>query len=185
MIMDENNTFCTRCGKFLSPEAQYCSECGAPVPGSRADTERKQMMQDYEVMLTESRRTWVMFLMIVYFVPAIVFGIYVAANAPQFTDILFQNSDFIAWADTYGFTPAAVESGLSYFGYFMTASGACVGIATACFALRRYWMVSVVMTLIGSILFCGSVFGILIGLMVAWMIYTMKDTFTNEPVRKK
>ena len=182
--MDENSTFCTRCGRFLSPEAQFCSECGAPVPGSRADIERKQMVRDYEVMLTESRRTWVMFLMIVYFVPAIVFGIHIAVNAPQFTDILFQNPDFIAWAETYSIGPDAVESGLTGLGYIMTISGACVGIATACLALRRYWIVSVIMTLVGSILFCGSVFGILIGLMVTWMIYTMRDTFTKDPVRK-
>lgn len=182
--MESNSKFCTQCGKAVSTEAQYCSECGTPIAGSRAEAERRQALKDYEDMMSENRRMWVMFLMIIYAIPAIIVGVYFVVNAAQFTDILFQNSDFIAWALTYDVTPAMTESMFNYLGYLLIASGACVAIATLCVFKRRYWLVAVVLTLIGSLLFCGSIFGVLIGLMVTWMIYSMRDSFIDGSIQE-
>lgn len=182
--MGTESKFCTRCGKNVSPEAQFCSECGAPIEGSRADVEIRQATNDYQTMVTESRRTWVILLMVIFSVPAIICGAYLAVNVSQIMSILIQNADYISWADAYGITPAMTESSLNYFAYLMIASGACVAVATVCVVMRRYWFVAVGLTFLGSLLFCGSIFGILIGLLVTWMVYSMKDTFTNDPIKQ-
>lgn len=181
--MNTDGKFCTRCGKNISAEAQFCSECGAPVEGSRADAEMKKAVKDYETAMAESRRTWVIFLMVLFSIPAIVIGVYMVFSIPQMMEVIVKNADYISWAEAYNVTPAMTESMLNYFAYLMLASGACVAVAAVCVVMRRYWLVAVILTLIGSFLFCGSIFGVLIGLLVTWMIYTMKDTFTNDPVK--
>ena len=77
-------------------------------------------------------------------------------------------------------TLADVENYLTYAAGLIVGSGVCAMITVVCIALRKMWIVAVIACLISAMLCFWSVFGLLIGLLVAWQIFRSKDIFTED-----
>lgn len=179
--MVEEEQFCTKCGKKVPVGAQYCQQCGEPVAGSSAEQQRQKMYQEYDEMVKEGRMTWIMFLLIIYAVPALIMAIWVLCDTSALANSIWTNADFQTWFQEHtDVTLDTIKTYISTMGYMILISAVCACVSTICVIKRNWWMIAVVTCFIAAIFCIGSIFGMLIGILVGWMIYSARDSFIDQ-----
>jgi len=177
--MDEE-FYCTKCGKKLAPEAQFCQYCGETVIGSPADLHRKEQAKEFDNMVKESRRTWLLFLLAIYAIPAAIISAYILADTSAIANTIWGYNDMQEWYASHpDVTLDTVKTYVMAVGAMVAASSICAIISLICCYLRKYWIVAVVTCFLASLLCIFSIFGMIVGLFVSWMIMAAKDSFTD------
>ena len=174
--------FCTGCGRELEPGMQFCPQCGKVVKGSDAESEIMARQEEFNTAVREGHRNWLIFIITLYALPVIVLGIMGLMEAPSLAHTIYFSEEFQDWIISHGytFTLADVENYLTYAAGLIVGSGVCAMITVVCIALRKMWIVAVIACLISAMLCFWSVFGLLIGLLVAWQIFRSRDIFTED-----
>jgi len=175
-----DDTFCTQCGNKVSASAQFCEKCGAPVEGRSAFQAREQQVANLQQSLDDSKISWISFLLIIYAIPALLFGIYYVVDSSGIVNILMSEPSVVQWMQQYNISTADLTNYIRYIGYVVVISGACIMVSFICTVKRVYWKLALVTCLIGSFLCIFSLFGFLIGLMVCWMIYSAKSLYQSS-----
>ncbi len=178
--MDKAINFCTACGRNLEPGMQFCPQCGQMVPGSDAEAELKSRASDIDAFMRESRLNWILFAVAMYAIPVTIFGLMALLDAGATADMVWSNSEFQNWLSTHGYsvtvddvrTYLLVAAGTAF------GSGLCALVSMACVIKRRMWKLAVVACFLAAVLCCWSIFGFFIGMMMTWLIYSVKDAFS-------
>ena len=184
MVMDESK-YCTGCGKAIEPGMQFCPQCGLVVSGSAADEEFKEREKKIGEILLESRRNWLVFLLAIYAIPAIIASIISLVDAPSAAASIFQSDAFQTWLTDHGlhYTQADIQNFITTGAAMSLLSGICASVSLLCVYTRKRWIVAVITCFAAAILCFWSVFGIIIGFLVAWMVMGSKDIFLDQPVQ--
>jgi len=172
--------FCTQCGTKLEDDAQFCPKCGKPVEGREAAAKQKLQMEQFQSALNESRIGWLVFLLAIYSIPAIIIGIYYALDASSIASAAWDNQSIQQWMIDHNVTIAQLKDYIMYFGCIIIVSGAMVLISLICTWKKTAWKIALITCMIGSFLCFLSIFGIIIGLLVSWMIYSAKELYVND-----
>ena len=184
--MDESK-FCSGCGKTLEPGMQFCPQCGMVVSGSAADEEFKEKQKEFRSFVLESRRTWLVFLLAVYAIPVIVASIIALVDASSTASAIWASSEFQDWIHSHSLniTEQDVKNYITYAAATGLASGLCALISLIFVYLRKKWIIAFIACFAAAILCFWSVFGIIIGFMVAFMIYGSREIFEDQPVAEE
>ena len=176
--MDESK-FCTDCGKPIEPGMQFCPQCGKVVSGSQADVEFQEQQAEMVEYFMQGRRSWLMFIMLIYIIPVIIVSIAVIVNASNTADIIWASDEFQKWMDTHhiSWTLNDVKNYVTYIGAIALASGICALGSFILLYLKKYWGICVALCFIAAFLCFWSFFGVIIGILVAWMIIGVKPVF--------
>lgn len=174
-----DDKFCTKCGSKVPASAQFCQECGEVVAGSEAYRQREEDMATFNKTIAESRTMWLRFLLALYGLPALVMGIYIVLDASSIANTAWNNGDILNWLNEHDITYDQLLDYVNYVGYLVIASGALVTISLVLTCLQRFRIIAFTCCLIGSFLCFFSLFGMLIGIMVSWMILSAKDTYKD------
>ena len=162
--MDEDINFCPHCGKKTHGSSEYCLACGTRLNVPETD-KRETFMVDSK---NDGRLNIGIVVMVFFSAISLLSGIYIYLSAAEFArDIL----------DLLGTLPGITEEEIIPFielgGLLAIASGA-IGSASAALAwTRRFWLVTVIMSLAAA--FTGSVFC----LIAAYLFYKAKPVFKD------
>ncbi|MDD2626501.1 MAG: hypothetical protein PHT00_00540 [Candidatus Methanomethylophilus sp.] len=149
------------------------------MEGSEADLHRKAQAQQLGDMVRESRRTWIMFLLMIYAIPALIWAVYVLTDTSAVANTIWTNADLQSWfASHTEVTYDTIATYITASGVMIAVSGGCALISFICCYLRRYWIVAVAACFLAAFFCISSIFGVIVGIFVGWMIITAKDTFT-------
>lgn len=179
--MDGESKFCTGCGGSIEPGMQFCPKCGKVVSGSEADAEMKENMAEMVKVATEMRRNWLLFLLFVYAIPVTISGIISLADASAVTDAIWSNDSFQSWISSHGYdwTKSDIQDYVTYASALTLASGICALLSGVLVYKRKLWIGAVALCLLAAILCFWSVFGMLIGFLVTWLIVDAKPLFED------
>lgn len=180
--MDESK-YCSGCGKTLEPGMQFCPQCGKVVSGSAADQEIQEQSKEFMAVLLESKRVWLMFFLAVYAIPALISAIFTLVDASNLAASVWASDEFQKWLSNHGFhyTESDIQNYITYAGGMALASSICAGVSLFCVYMRKYWIVAVAACILAAILCFWSIFGMIIGFIVAWMIIGARELFVDQP----
>ena len=188
----EQGKFCTGCGTAVEPGMQFCPQCGLVIKGSAADEEMQERYKQIDVAVSYARRNWLIFLLAVYAIPATIAGIIILVNAGATADSIWASDAFQEWIKSkgYNYTVDDIKNFITYAGAMELVSGLCAAASLACVCMRKYWIVAIITCLVASILCFWSIFGMIIGFIVTWMIFDSRDLFIDqhperEPVQEE
>ncbi len=175
--------FCSGCGKTLEPGMQFCPQCGKVVSGSDADLNMKVQQEEFVTTMREGQRMWLVFVLGIFAIPAIIAGIFALVDAGNLADAIWSSSEFQSWISSHGynFTLDDVRNYVTYAACLVMASGACALGCMILVYLRKMWLVATVLCFMAAILCFWSVFGMLIGFLVGWTVFSSKDLFDDVP----
>lgn len=173
--MDNNQKFCTRCGKQLGQDVTFCPDCGLRVPGMAPEQVEQERGMVREIL--DSRLKWAAAMMLIYSIPFLILGVYIAVGVDGFVDELFTNPAYADYVDFYGLTPDEVTEICQYVSIMYVVSSIC-GIVSAvlCLKKRMYWVASIFCVL-SFLLGCVGFFALFMGLGAFWLIMTSKLGF--------
>ncbi len=179
--MEDETKYCTGCGATLEPGMQFCPKCGKVVSGSDADADMKENMQEMIKVATEMRRTWLLFLLFVYAIPVTISGIISLADATAVSNAIWSSDSFQSWLSSRGFnwTLSDVQNYVTYASALTLASGICALLSGILVYKRKLWIASVILCLLAAIFCFWSIFGMLIGFLVTWLIIDAKPLFED------
>lgn len=162
---------------------QFCPQCGKVVSGSAADQEIQEQSKEFMAVLLESKRIWLMFFLAVYIIPVLIAAIFTLADASNIAASVWASDEFQKWITSHGFnyTQSDIQNYITYAGAMALVSGLSAGVSFFCIYKRRFWIVAVVACILAAILCFWSVFGLIIGFIVAWMIIGARDLFVDQP----
>jgi predicted PurR-regulated permease PerM len=180
--MDESK-FCSGCGKTLEPGMQFCPQCGMVVAGSAADEDFKEKQEEFRQIISNSRRNWLIFLLSIYAIPVIIMAIVALVDASATASAVWSSSEFQDWLHSHNlnYTQQDIQNYITYAAALGLGSGICALISLIFVYLRKAWIIAVIACFAAAILCFWSVFGIIIGFMVAFMIFGSKDLFQAQP----
>jgi hypothetical protein len=178
--MDESK-FCSECGRSLDPGMQFCPQCGKVVSGSQTEEEMKKEAKEFGKALLDVRRSWLLFFLGIYAIPAIIAAAIALADAPAAASAIWSSTEFQDWLVNHGyhFTQMDIQNYFTTGAGLALASGICALISFICVYLRKYWIIAVAACAIASVLCFWSIFGLFIGIMVTFMIVGAKDGFVD------
>lgn len=181
--MAEEQNFCTGCGCNLGPGMQFCPQCGKVVEGTDAQEKQNMEYMAMEQMVTESRRNFMILALAIYAIPAIIAGLIAIIDAGNTAAVIFSNTDFQKFYLEHGwhFTQGDLQNYITYIAIMELVSGACVFGSLVCVYKHMKQKIAFVLCLIGAILCIWSIFGALIGILMAWNIYGSNELFDDEP----
>lgn len=175
--------FCSQCGKQLDLTMQFCPQCGKVIAGSPAEAQmiadQKEMVMQYH----ESRMSLVSFLLAIYAVPALIFGIAILLNADVAANTIFNSEDFrnmLIHNPDLDISLDDIRSYFTWIGWMCAMSGIAGIVSLVTIIIRKYWIVSSVACFISTVLCIWSIFGFIIGLFVSMMILSAKDYFFKD-----
>ena len=162
---------------------QFCPQCGKVVSGSAADQEIQEQSKEFMAVLLESKRIWLMFFLAVYIIPVLIAAIFTLADASNIAASVWASDEFQKWITSHGFnyTQSDIQNYITYAGAMALVSGLSAGVSFFCIYNRRFWIVAVVACILAAILCFWSIFGLIIGFIVAWMIIGARDLFVDQP----
>lgn len=174
--------FCSDCGKEIDAGMQFCPYCGKVVTGSDADARQKEMASEFQTVMKESRRSSLSFALGIYAMPIIVIAILAIIDAGNTASTIWGNADFQNWNDAHNqiFSPDDLKSYVTYLAVIALASGILAFISFFLVYKGQKRMIAFVCCLIAAFLCFWSIFGLFIGILVAWMILGAKDIFDDE-----
>lgn len=180
-IMDQKR-FCSGCGKQLEDDMQFCPQCGKVVSGSNAEAELKERERRFTDMVMDNHRFWLVFLLAAYAIPAVVMGVVMFAESTALASSIYASPEFHDWVVSHGYTitEEEIKSYLTYVAGLVLGSGACAAVSLVCVYIRKYWIIAVATCVMAAMLCFWSLFGLLIGLLVAWQIFGSKPMFVND-----
>lgn len=180
--MDESK-FCTGCGKPIEPGMQFCPQCGMVVSGSAADEQFKENEKEIRGILIQSRRNWLIFFLAIYAIPVIIAAIIALVDASSSANAIWENASFQKWLSEHhiSMTVNDIQNYITGAATMALLSGICAGVSLVCVYLRKKWIIAVIACFAAAILCVWSIFGIIIGFLVGWMIITSKDVFNDWP----
>lgn len=183
----EETKFCTGCGVKVEPGMQFCPQCGKVIKGSAADEEFQEQVSKFNEAMAISRRNWLIFLLAIYAIPVIISTIIALVDAGSIANSIFKSDSFQQWLvdHHYNYTVDDVKGYITTAAGLGLASGILAAVSCFCVAKRKYWVVAFVTCFIAAALSFWSIFGIIIGFLVGWLIVSSKDLFTEDPAIKK
>ena len=175
--------FCAGCGKELEPDMQFCPKCGRVVTGSETEQEIKEQTEKFKFVIMESRRLWLMFFLAVYFIPVIIFSIFALIDASNISESIWVSDEFQKWIQTHGFnyTQDDIKNYITYASAMALVSGLSAAVSFFCIRIRKHWPVAVGACILAAILCFWSIFGLIVGFIVSWMIIGARDLFVDIP----
>ena len=186
----EDSKFCTGCGKAIEPDMQFCPKCGRVVAGSETEQEFKEAEKQVSVAMAFARRNWLIFLLGIYAIPIIIAAIIVLVDASSTASAVWSSTEFQDWmkSHSYTFTEADIKNAITSAGAMALVSGIAAAVSLVFVYKRKNWTIAVIACLIASILCFWSIFGMIIGFLVTWLIISSKDIFEMpepEPVAEE
>jgi predicted RNA-binding Zn-ribbon protein involved in translation (DUF1610 family) len=180
--MVEEGKFCTGCGRALEPGMQFCPQCGKVVYGSDAEAEYRKQASELEAFVKESRMNWVLFALAVYAIPATVAGLVALLDAGSTANLIWSNADFQNWVaqHDYDVTLDTVKGYVTAAAALGFLSGLCALASMLCVIKRRMWKVAVAACLLASLFCSWSIIGFFAGLMMTWMVFSLKEMFSDR-----
>lgn len=180
--------YCSQCGNKLEPHMQFCPKCGTVIAGSAAE---EQMIADQHAAYMdylESKMSIVFFLLAIYAIPALVFGLIILFNADLAASTIWTNMDFQNWliahADQVNIAESDIKSHFNWIGGMCTASGIAGIVSMIAIGIRKFWIVATAACFISTVLCIWSIFGFIIGFFVSMMILGAKDFFYKDYATK-
>lgn len=173
--------FCTGCGRELEPGMQFCPQCGRVVSGSEAEAEFKEQLGNAQSAANDMRRTWLMFFLLVYAIPVIIAGIYALVDSSSLADTVWSSSEFQSWIDSHdlNYTVDDVQTYILAAAALVTLSGVCAVGSCVLIYKKQRWSIAVILCCAAAILCFWSIFGMIIGFLMTWLIADSKDLFEN------
>ncbi|MCQ2079085.1 MAG: hypothetical protein MJZ38_03390 [archaeon] len=183
--MSDSNKFCTQCGCNVGPQMQFCPQCGKAIEGSEAFANQAEFTSDMQTVVKESQRNFLTLAILVYALPAIVAGIIALVDASATASTIWNNVDFQSYYHNHGwhFTRGDLQNYITYIGAMELASGICAAGCVVCILKRINHMVAFILCLVAAFLCIWSIFGMLIGIMMAWSVFGAKELFENEEAK--
>jgi hypothetical protein len=177
----EESKFCTACGKSIEPGMQFCPHCGMVVSGSEADEEFKERQKEFGKVILMARRNWLIFFLGIYAIPVIIASIIVLVDASATANAVWASDEFQSWIASHGYDYSLqdIQNFITYAGAMGLASGICALISLILVYIRKLWIVAVITCFLAAVLCFWSIFGIIIGFLVAWMIVGSRDMFES------
>lgn len=179
------NKFCTKCGRNLPDNAQFCDQCGAVVVGTEADIQQKEEQKKMEGAIRDSQMNLLTFLFLIYAIPVLILSIVALCNIDQTMNILAGSKEWADFIKQYPqYTIQMVRDAYTACLICWIGSGALALVSGVCVVKRKWWLVATVCSFIATILCLGNIFGIIIGFFVSWMTLSAKDGFVNDPPKE-
>jgi hypothetical protein len=174
--------FCSGCGKETDAGMQFCPYCGKVVAGTDADARQKEMASEFQTVMKESRKAWLSFALGIYAMPIIIIAIIALIDAGNTASTIWNNADFQNWnaAHNQSITLDELKNYVTYLGVIALSSGILALISFFLIYKGQKRMIAFVCCLIAAFLCFWSIFGLFIGVLVAWMILGAKDLFDDE-----
>ncbi len=178
--MDESK-FCSGCGKTLEPGMQFCPQCGCVVSGSAADEEFKEREKEISAVMLSVRRNWLVFFLAIYAIPVIIASVFTLIDSTAIANAIWDSTEFQNWIASHGFNYDVddIKNYITVAGALALVSGLCAVVSLVCVFKKKKWVIAVGACVLAAILCFWSVFGIIIGFIVAWLIAGSKDLFEN------
>ncbi len=155
-------------------------KCGKPVEGRDAAKKQEEDIKQFQKAINESRMNWLVFLLAIYSVPAIIIGIYHAIDASSMATAIWNDQSMSQWLIDHNITLDQLTDYVRYAGVILTASGFMVLISLICTWKRTSWKIAYITCVLGAVLCFFSIFGLIIGLLVSWMIFSAKELYVND-----
>ncbi len=174
--------FCSQCGNKLEPYMQFCPKCGTVIAGSAAEEQMISDQREAYMEYQESRMSLVLFLLAIYSIPVLIFGIIGLINADLAASTIFNSIDFQHWlsVNEVDISLADIEGYFTWISGMCTASGIAGIVSMVTIYIRKYWIVGTVACFISTVLCVWSVFGFIIGFFVSMMVLSGKDYFYKD-----
>jgi len=153
------------------------------VSGSDADEKIKEQQKEIGEIVSFARRNWLIFFLAIYAIPIIIASIIVLVNASSTASTIWASDEFKEWIRSHGYnyTLQDIQNFITYAGGMALGSGICALISLILVYIRRYWIIAVIACFAAAVLCFWSIFGMIIGFIVAWMIFGARDLFLDPP----
>ena len=175
--MEDNQNFCVQCGQYLAPDAKFCPACGARVPGRSPEAVEadRQAFRDG----LRYRLYWAMALMLIYSIPFLVIGVYLAVDYSGIANMIMTDPLYTGYVDYYGWTYDQLCDAFQVASYAYILSSVC-GIVSSvlCWKRRHYW-VAVILCMVSMFTGASGLFALFMGMFAFWIILTSKLTFSE------
>ena len=172
--MSTDINFCPACGRNLPAEAPYCPMCGM-----RLNDPTAEMRERSREVRNRDRTNIAVALLLIYSVPAVLFGALVYLNAYELSELIFDSMSDMYGSLLAGYTVESMASELE-FQMMLTVIGGLIGAVSAVFAImRKYWIVTVILCIASAALGFSMILGLIIGIIAFWLLYQSRPAFEN------
>ena len=171
MESESNQNFCYQCGHMLTPEQKFCPECGTRVPGRNPEAVEQEKTEIKEAVGKQLK--WAAAMMLVYSIPFLVIGIYVAVAADSMTDLIWNDPNTQSYIEQYGLSYDEIHSYFEYAAFAYIISSVC-GIISAYLCLKRehYWP-ALILCILSFMTGTAGFIALFMGIMAFWMIFVV------------
>lgn len=177
MIMEseDNQNFCYHCGHSLTPEQRFCPECGTRVPGRNPEAAEQEKAAIKEAVGKQIK--WAAIMMLVYSIPFLVIGVYIAVAADSMTDLIWNDPNTQSYIEQYGLSYDEIHAYFQYASIVYIISSLC-GIASAYLCLKRqhFWP-ALILCILSFLTGAAGFIALFIGILAFWMILAGKMGF--------
>lgn len=173
--MEDNQNFCIHCGQTLAADAKFCPACGTRVPGRNQEQVEEERQAIRDVMRV--RLNWAIALMLIYSVPFLIAGIYLAVDLDGIVNMLMTDPLYTDYVDYYGWTYDELHGVFQVASFAYILSSVC-GIASSvlCWKKTKYW-IAVILCLVSMFTGAMGLFALFMGIFAFWTILTSKLAF--------
>lgn len=180
--MTDNQKFCTACGCNVSPNMQFCPQCGKVIEGSEASANVEKEREQLQAMVIESQRNFLFFALSVYAIPAIILGLFACIEAGHTADMIFSNSDFRSYyiSHKWTFSVDDLKNIILSVGILEILSGACVAATMALVHKGVKRKIATLLCGIGAFLCIWSILFVFVGFLMTWNVYGSAVLFKDE-----
>lgn len=171
MGTDDQMNFCTRCGAALHESDTFCIECGNSIDGYGMNGHRTTIdypERNINTLTVSGILCGIWAFLALYIGLSVIFNLTAAIDG-----VILAEPD--AWAELMeGITRESFENILVGIGYVFIISGAMSAVTMVLCLWKKHYKVALVCCIISSL--TALFFGV-IGLVVAYLIYTNRDGF--------
>lgn len=173
-----NEQFCSQCGFKLSEGDHFCPSCGKSISDMYSETGACSTKEHCNNSLT-NKMNFLAALMIIYAAPAILLGAYLFIDATSLTDVLWNNAEFQQILIDMNISYDSLLESFKLTGIMTLVSGVFVAISFVVTLKRISWKIAVITCVIGSILAYSTIIGLVIGLVIAFMLYNARSYYKD------
>lgn len=175
--MEDNQSFCTKCGTILSDGDKFCPSCGNRVPGRSPEQVEAEKNEIRSAM--GRRLNWAVGIMLIYSIPLLILGIMILIDIDYMVDAIFNSPTYQSYIEYYGLTEADFHDALQIAGIMYIVSAVCgIGSSILCYKRTSYW-IAIVLCLVSMFIGVAGFFVLFMGLFAFWIILTSKGCFSK------
>lgn len=177
--MEENKKICAECGAEVPADGDFCTRCGSKYSNSPDQENMRSELRKMEEEAEESRINLVLILLVVYAIPATIFGLSSLIFSKQFADMVWSTESARQILIDGGVTFDMLKDYLIATSILVLGGGVLTAASAVLTYKRKKWLIAFICCLTATIFGVTTLFALLVGILVSFMLYRCKNQFED------